>query len=109
MIEFAATRYRSATRGKEGGIKVRKFALSMQSSGDLNFRGMKRKEQDLPRIDSGDQLERCFSDDRLSGNANYVKNSASRIMQENKEKKITHACFASSSKKDVSACESRIS
>ena len=65
------------------------------------------KELDLPKIDSGDSLERSFFDDRLNGNANYVKISASRIIQENKEKKIMLACFASSSKEDVSVCESR--
>ena len=32
-------------RGKEGGIKVRKFALSMQSSGDINFRGKGEKNR----------------------------------------------------------------
>ena len=49
-----------------------------------------------------------FTDDRLSGNAFHVKISVSRIIQENKEKK-NYACFASSSKEDVSACESRTS
>ena len=35
------------------------------------------------------------------------KNSVSRIIQENKEKKIMQTCFANSAKEDVSVCESR--